>query len=171
MLWIILSIGLIFLITGIVFCCMGQKYWHAESRMAKFRNYLYQNSWIYWALNVIGGFVTSIACIALISVSATYQTNLKTLDNKIMMYQTENAEIESTIETIVEDYKDYEQSIFNTSKEGIDPVILYSMYPELKSNELVNTQMNIYIQNKDSIKELKSQQIDNEALTWWLYLN
>ena len=169
MLWIIFGIGLVFLITGIVFCCIQESFWETDTKIKKFKSWLYHNSFIYWTLNTIGGVVVGATCLAILITGVCYYKDLSTLDSKIEMYQTENAEIETTINYIVEGYKDYEQNVFENSKEGIDPVVLYSMYPELKSNELVNKQIDIYIQNKDTIKELKSQQIDSEVLAWWLY--
>lgn len=169
MLWVIFGIGLIFLITGIVFCCIQTSFWETDTKIKKFKNWLYHNSFIYWILNIIGGVVVGVTCLAILITGVDYHKNLNTLDIKIEMYQMENAEIEATISYIVEGYKDYEQNIFENSKKGIDPVVLYSMYPELKSNELVNKQIDVYIQNKNTIKELKSQQIDNEVLAWWLY--
>lgn len=170
MLWVILGIGLFFLITGIVFCCIQENIWEKrDTKIKKFKNWLYRNSFIYWTLNAIGGIIVGVTCLAILITGVDYHKNLNTLDNKIEMYQTENTEIETTINYIIEGYKDYEQNVFENSKEGIDPVVLYSIYPELKSNELVNKQIDVYIQNKNTIKELKSQQIDNEVLAWWLY--
>jgi hypothetical protein len=45
------------------------------------------------------------------------------------------------------------------------------MYPELKSDTLVQNQMNIYVANNQKIKDLKEQQINYEVSKWWLYFN
>ena len=41
--------------------------------------------------------------------------------------------------------------------------------PELKSNELTNKQMDVYINNNAKIKELKERKIDTKTIKWLLY--
>ena len=174
MLLVIIGIGLILLIIGIVFSCMEERFYRYSNdppltKKQKFKNWLYQNDGCACALKITGAIVSiSFVVIYLIS-GACYLYTDKTIDNKIELYQTENAEIESTIEVIVEGYKDYEQSIFNSVKEGLDPIAVYSMYPELKSNELVAKQIDLYIENKNTIKSLQCEKIENEPTAWWLY--
>lgn len=86
---------------------------------------------------------------------------------KITMYELENAKIEDQIETIVEDYMEYESDIFE--KDGRDVIAYVSLYPDLKSDELVQSQIDIYVQNNQKIKELKEYAITSRLTHWWLY--
>ena len=47
--------------------------------------------------------------------------------------------------------------------------MLFSMYPELKSNELATKQINLYISNNAEIKKLKEAKLDYEVYKWWLF--
>ena len=42
-------------------------------------------------------------------------------------------------------------------------------FPELKSNELVKKQMDVYVCNNDKIKKLKEEKLEYSVARWWLY--
>ena len=89
------------------------------------------------------------------------------IDDKIAIYQEENMKIEERIDTIVAEYQDYEQETFNSLKmDGVD--VIYAMYPELKSNDLVVSQMNLYVENNKKIKELRERKLDYRLMRWAL---
>ena len=46
---------------------------------------------------------------------------------------------------------------------------LVALYPELKSDILVQSQIKVYVDNNKQIKELKSMAINASILRWWLY--
>lgn len=96
-----------------------------------------------------------------------FQTSV--IPEKIKMYQEENTKIENEISLIVESYKDYEQSTFKDLK-SISAITLITMYPELKSDALVNKQIEVYIANNQKIKELKEMLINKELYHKMLYL-
>ena len=43
------------------------------------------------------------------------------------------------------------------------------MYPELKSDNLVTKQIELYVENNKQIKKLKSEKLDYNLMAWWLY--
>ena len=88
---------------------------------------------------------------------------------KIAMYEEENEEIESSIETTVLSYMDYEKSTFVELKDDEDIINLVSLFPELKSDTLVQQQITVYLANNDQIKELKEKQINLSKDRWLLY--
>lgn len=90
----------------------------------------------------------------------------KVIDRKINMYQEENANIEKEITNIVNSYKDYEKEIISNIS---DMEVLFIKIPELKSSELVKTQMNTYMENNKKIKELKEEKINYNVSKWWIY--
>lgn len=95
-------------------------------------------------------------------------SHLSVIDDKIAMYEEENAKIEEQIATIVEQYQKYETDIF-TELAPESAITLVSLYPELKSDELVTKQIEVYLANNKTIKSLKEQQISGNVLRWWLY--
>lgn len=116
------------------------------------------------AISFVGTVIVIIIAIILgISVS-----KLSVIDEKITMYEEENAAIEEQIDIIVKQYQDYETEIFtNTSSDSV--VTLVSLYPELKSDSLVNSQIDVYMSNRAKIKELKETKINGSVYRWWLY--
>ena len=92
-----------------------------------------------------------------------------TIDEKIEMYEEENEKIEQEIASIIQGYKEYEADTFNNILEKSDPITLVVMFPELKSNELVQKQLEIYSTNRERIKELNEERIDVKKKKWMLY--
>lgn len=92
----------------------------------------------------------------------------KIIDDKITMYQEENKQIESQIDTLVKQYMEYEG---NTLKEFVtnSSITLVTLYPNLKSDELVKNQINTYTANNNKIKELKESKLNYKLAKWWLY--
>ena len=84
------------------------------------------------------------------------------------MYTEENTKIEEQIDAIVKEYMEYEGETFSELK-GDSSMILVSLYPDLKSDELVKTQISTYQANNKKIKELKETKINAKIYKWWLY--
>ena len=92
----------------------------------------------------------------------------QTIQDKITMHEAENAEIDSQICEIVEGYKTYEKETFeNISNKSAN--VLVELYPDLKSNELVQKQMENYMDNKNKVVSLQEDLINQRPLRWWLY--
>ena len=87
---------------------------------------------------------------------------------KIEMYQEENKNIESQIDELVENYMSYESETLKEFK-AESSITLVSLYPELKADELVKTQIKTYTSNNNKIKKLKEGIIDNSTIKWWIY--
>lgn len=128
----------------------------------------------YSGWELAGQFLTvfSIICaVVVLTVMITLiatDSNNKVIDEKIAMYQEENAVIEAQIEAVVKQYQEYEAGIFaDTTTESV--ITLVSLYPELKSDTLVQEQINVYIANNNAIKSLKEDAIEASVVRWWLY--
>lgn len=89
-------------------------------------------------------------------------------DQKIQMYQEENEKIEEDVGVIITQYMKHENETFNMSKIKSSTVLI-QMYPELKSNELVSKQIDIYNENNKKIKKLKLEKIKNQKAKFYLY--
>lgn len=91
-----------------------------------------------------------------------------TIDQKIEMYEAQNAAIESSIEVTVKSYMDYEERTLTGLKDK-DAINLVSLIPELKTDTLVQQQINVYITNNDAIIQLKEDKINLSKDKWLLY--
>lgn len=95
-------------------------------------------------------------------------SNGRTIDEKISMYQEENNKIEKQLDTLVSNYMNYESNTYEKFKSE-SSVTLVSMYPELKSDKLVEEQISVYEENNKKIRELKEDKIDLKVKKWLLY--
>lgn len=116
----------------------------------------------------IGGCLVVLTMVVLVIGCADDVISGKYIDEKIAMYQEENANIEEQIDALVKNYMKYESDTFSEFKNE-DSMTLVSLYPELKSDELVQNQISVYTENNKKIKELKEQKIDVAKSKWWLY--
>lgn len=94
--------------------------------------------------------------------------NRVNIDKKIALYEEENAKIEQQIAATVKQYQEYETGIF-TDVAPESSITLVTLYPELKSDTLVQSQIEVYVENNNTIKELKSTAINASVYRWWLY--
>ena len=94
--------------------------------------------------------------------------NGRTLDSKISMYTEENENIETEMNSLVEQYMNYESGTYGELK-GESSITLVSLYPELKADTLVTKQIEVYIANNEKIKKLKEKKINLSVKKWWLY--
>lgn len=149
MIVLFLVICIAMIITGATFVC---KRFHADG-----------GEWLFGLGAVFGFFILIIALIVGTNISGKSIAN-----EKVKLYQAENAKIETAVNCIVENYKNYEQDTFEKIK-GNDVVTLITLFPELKADKLVKKQIDIYNENKKKIIELKEEEINMKPLKWWLY--
>ena len=94
--------------------------------------------------------------------------SLSVIDDRIAMYEEENARIEQQVADVVEQYQKYETDIFmEVAPESA--VTMVSLYPELKSDSLVQAQIEVYTENNKTIRDLRDKQIKGNVYRWWLY--
>ena len=121
----------------------------------------------YRTLARICGIVSIIFFIWVFMLANTVGTG-HTIDSKIAMYEEENESIEKSVDITVRSYMDYEASTYQEIKDE-DGINLVALFPELKSDTLVQKQIEVYVANNDKIKELKEEKIDLSKAKWKLY--
>lgn len=92
------------------------------------------------------------------------------IDEKIAMYEQENEKIETAIDVLIKEYMNQEEKIMIKTANKESLITLVQLYPDLKSNDLVKKQMNIYVNNNKKIKKLKTKKLNISKTKWWLYL-
>lgn len=90
------------------------------------------------------------------------------LNERIAMYEEENTRIEQQVADVVQQYQQYETDIF-TEVNPESAMTLVALYPDLKSDTLVQSQIELYTENNKIIRELKDRQIKANVQRWWLY--
>lgn len=118
-------------------------------------------------LGVAGLLFGGISLVAIIILGIDVKS-ISVIDDRITMYEEENARIEQHIADVVEQYQKYETDIFmEVAPESA--VTMVSLYPELKSDSLVQAQIEVYTENNKTIKDLRDQKIKGNVYRWWLY--
>ena len=124
----------------------------------------------------LGCLCVTLAALVLLSMSVmAYEVipGESVIDHKIAMYEEENARIEATIEDMVSGYMEYETGMIDkVSSKGPDEegaIALVSLFPELKSDTLVQKQLDIFFSNNEKLKELKAAKIELSMQRWILY--
>lgn len=95
--------------------------------------------------------------------------NCNVIDEKIELYQTQNKEIESKVENVVKQYMEHEKGTFVELKNNESYMTLVTLYPELKSDELIKQEISLYEENNKKIVSLKEQKINKRIYKWWIY--
>lgn len=108
-----------------------------------------------------------ICCISLLLMIISFPYNV---DKKITLYEELNADIETKVRETVRVYMEYEEKTYKELVANADLTTLVIKYPELNSNELVKSEIELYKQNNDKIMRLKEDQISKSFKAWWLYL-
>ena len=127
----------------------------------------YDSEWFGMLLSVLA-VLAFIACIISIFVLSFKLSELRVIDDKIAMYEEENTKIETQIADTVKQYQEYESGIF-TEIAPDSAVTLVALYPELKSDTLVQKQLEVYMANNEEIKSLKETRINGSVYKWWIY--
>ena len=122
---------------------------------------------ICFGISGIGMVVGFFALVGLI-VAGVNVKSLSVIDDRIAMYEEENARIEQQVADVVEQYQKYETDIFREVAPE-SAVTMVSLYPELKSDSLVQAQIEVYTENNKTIRDLRDKQIKGNVYHWWLY--
>lgn len=126
------------------------------------------------ALGLIGGIFAIIAGFAMIGLFITDMVfvgkinTANVIDSQIAIVQEENTELEEQICSAVENYLKHEGDIFQ-SLDITTAIGLYSAYPNLKSNELVQSLIETYQANTSEIKALKMKKTEVSKYKWLVY--
>lgn len=93
------------------------------------------------------------------------------VNEKLSMYEEENYKIETKVKETVQAYMNYEQETYKSLVENANLETLLIKYPELNSNELVKSEIEIYKENNTKIKELKEKAIMKRTYDFWWKFN
>lgn len=125
-------------------------------------------------VDILGDLISALSILAAIAIAVVgihslfKLGELRVIDDKIAMYEEENSRIEEQIAAVVEQYQKYETEIF-TEVAPESSMTLVALYPELKSDTLVQSQIDIYVKNNEKIKSLREQKINEKVYRWRLY--
>lgn len=111
--------------------------------------------------------VLAICLIALVFNVAAI-ANADTIDQKIALYESENAAIEEKLCETIATYLEHEKDLISNLTPETATTLLVK-YPELKSDTLVAAQIDSYIYNHRQLLGLREDKINIEKKKWWVY--
>ncbi len=118
----------------------------------------------------VGGFVGACFLIALFVALGCYNSTKSTADSQIKVYEEQNDVIMAQIEPLVEKYLNYEKDTYSNLRVDSSTLIALSMYPELKGDEFVQSQIKIIIDNQKKITELRLSKAKLNGYKMWLFM-
>ena len=113
-------------------------------------------------------FLSAVFSIITFIVLIQYNETKATCDRKIAVLKEKNELVLKQIAPIVNGYLTYEsETLWEVSSES---VIALFMYPELKGNELLKSQIEIIIKNQDEITKLKLSKAELNKYELWIFM-
>lgn len=103
-------------------------------------------------------------------VIACYNETKVSCDEKIAVLEEKNELVLKQVEPIINKYLTYEGETLEKLKVSSENVIALSMFPELKGNEFLKSQIDIIIKNQDEITKLKLDKASLESYKLWIFM-
>ena len=138
---------------------------------------LFVGGWIYdtnhsWSMGgvgmmVLGAIISVVVGVGILAI-AIGLTEINATPKQIEVLREQNQKIENQINSIVENYLTHESETYE--KLTPDNAETFAIaYPQLSSNETVQKQMSLYIENNAKITDLKLGMCYKSVYEWWLY--
>lgn len=118
----------------------------------------------------VGGIIGAIFAIVLLITLGCYNSTKSTADSQIKVYEEQNDIIMAQIEPLVEKYLNYEKETYSTLKVDSNTLVAMSMYPELKGDEFVQSQIKIIMENQKKITDLRLSKAKLNAYKLWIFV-
>lgn len=119
-----------------------------------------------FAAVIISVFGSVATLIAILVIAPDVNTEF-VIDQKIQLYEQENAIIEQRIDAVVKEYMAYEKETY-ADLSAVDPVARVAFFPELKADTMVQAQIQTYTRNWEKILSLKEEKVNLITKRWWL---
>jgi hypothetical protein len=120
---------------------------------------------------IVAGLFFFPTLIALIVVLSFYNDAKTTSKERLEVLTQYNTEIINELKPMVDKYLDYEKSTYSALKPNANTLLALSAYPEIKSNEFVMKQINVYLKNQEAIKEIKISIANLKSYKFWIFMN
>lgn len=119
---------------------------------------------------IIAGFVFAGLIIEIIALICCISSLIgcRVIDKQIELYETQNKEIEEKVELVVKEYMEYEGKTITEFKSE-SYITLINLYPDLKADDMIQQQINLYMDNNSTITHLKEKRIKKTIYKWWIY--
>lgn len=131
----------------------------------------YRNEWVSEQPTFIAGtFIGMCSIIAILSCWGTYSYRTETISFQLEVLETQNKVILSQIEPVIQKALDFESNTYKELKASPENIITISqIYPDLKDNSFIQTQLNVILNNQQQITQLKLNKATLNAFHFWIW--
>lgn len=120
--------------------------------------------------SIFGCVLTVISSAILFVCLAIYTYDKYTIDSRISVLEEQNAIILEQIEPVIKQALDYESNTYKELRISPEKLIaLGNMYPNLKHDTFIQTQLQVIINNQLLIRDLKLDKATLNAYHFWLW--
>lgn len=130
------------------------------------------------SLDGIGGIIAGLGAvfaviwfIVLLIVVGRYNATRSTALNKIAVYQEQNDVCLAQLEPLVDKYVTFEKDVVTSVAPSSEKLLLLnSAYPELKSDQFVQTQITTILNNQAKIRDYKLALASLDSYKLWIFM-
>ena len=119
---------------------------------------------------IFGSFIGGISIIAMLCCWGVYSYRTETINSQLEVLESQNAIILSQIEPVIQKALDFESNTYKELKVNPENIITLSqIYPDLKDNSFIQTQLSVIINNQQQITQLKLNKATLNAFHFWIW--
>ena len=119
---------------------------------------------------ILGSFIGSISIIAILCCWGVYSYRAETINSQLEVLESQNAIILSQIEPVIQKALDFESNTYKELKVNPENIITISqIYPDLKDNSFIQTQLSVILTNQQQITQLKLNKATLNAFHFWIW--
>ena len=118
----------------------------------------------------LGTFIGVMSVGAILYCWGVYSYRTETINSQLEVLESQNAIILSQIEPVIQKALDFESNTYKELKVNPENIITISqIYPDLKDNSFIQTQLNVIINNQQQITQLKLNKATLNAFHFWIW--
>lgn len=119
---------------------------------------------------ILGTFIGIPSLIAILCCWGVYSYRTETINSQLEVLETQNEIILSQIEPVIQKALDFESNTYKELKVNPENIITISqIYPDLKDNSFIQTQLSVIINNQQQITQLKLNKATLNAFHFWIW--
>lgn len=119
---------------------------------------------------IAGTFIGMLSIVAILACWGVYSYRTETISSQLEVLETQNEVILSQIEPVIQRALDFESNTYKELKVNPENIITISqIYPDLKDNSFIQTQLNVILNNQQQITQLKLNKATLNAFHFWIW--
>lgn len=119
---------------------------------------------------ILGNLIGVSSLIAILSCWGVYSYRTETINSQLDVLESQNAIILSQIEPVIQKALDFESNTYKELKVNPENIITLSqIYPDLKDNSFIQTQLSVILTNQQQITQLKLNKATLNAFHFWIW--